>query len=148
MAEGPQAESARVLAVGGVVVDRAGRVLLVRRARPPMMGAWTLPGGHVEEGESLETAIVREVREETAIATRLVCPLGVVNITRDRFAYAIHEHLLIPLADQTPRAGDDAAEARWSARHELPELGVLPDATEVIDRGLVEACRRGLTTRC
>jgi ADP-ribose pyrophosphatase YjhB (NUDIX family) len=148
MPEGPQAVSLPVLAVGGVVVDRAGRVLLVRRARPPGAGAWTLPGGRVEGGESLEAAIVREVREETAIATRVVCPLGAVNIAREGFAYAIHEHLLVPVGEGPIRAADDAAEARWLARDELGDFGVLPDATEVIDRGLTEAFGRGLATRC
>jgi 8-oxo-dGTP diphosphatase len=145
MREGPQAEPEPVVAVGGVVVDRAGRVLIVRRGRPPMIGAWTLPGGRVEEGESLEMAIVREVREETAIAAGMVCSLGLVNIAREGFAFAVHEHLLVPLGDLATRAGDDAAEARWIARRELVELGVLPDAIEVIDRGLAEAYRRGLT---
>lgn len=137
-----------MVSVGAVVVDRAGRVLLVRRARPPTVGAWTLPGGHVESGESLERAVVREVHEETALATRVVCPLGVVGIAREGFAYTIHEHLLVPLdPSATPAAGDDAADARWAARGEVGALGVQPDAIEVIDRGIAEALRRGLVAR-
>jgi 8-oxo-dGTP diphosphatase len=133
-------------------VDRSGRILLVRRARPPTVGAWTLPGGRVEDRESFEAAIVREVLEETALPTRVVCPLGVVPVVREGFAYAIHEHLLVPLQDATSlraplRAGDDAADARWVGRGELDGLGVLSDVVEVIDRGLAEAFRRWLAVK-
>lgn len=131
--------------VGAVVVDRAGRVLLVRRARPPMAGAWTLPGGHVEIGESLDGAVVREVYEETAIVARVVCSLGAVAIAREGFEYVIHEHLLVPVdPPATPVAGDDAADARWAARGDAETLGVHPDAVKVIRRGMAEALKRGL----
>jgi 8-oxo-dGTP diphosphatase len=147
-----QAEPIRVVAVGGVVVDRAGRVLVVRGAcppdagagggpRPPAMGAWTLPGGHVEEGETLEEAVVRELREETGLETRVLCRLGVVGIELEGVSYSIHEHLMLPLDDESPRAGDDAAEVRWATCAELAALGVRPEAIEVIERGLVEARR-------
>lgn len=133
-----------MLAVGAVVVDRAGRVLLVRRGRPPSRGAWTLPGGRVEANESIEAAVVRELAEETGLCVRIVCPLGVVPIAREGFSYSIHEHLVVPLEDATPRAGDDAADVRWAARDELAALGVRAEAAEVIDRGLAEARARSL----
>jgi ADP-ribose pyrophosphatase YjhB (NUDIX family) len=141
-----QAEPKAVLAVGAVVVDRAGRVLVVRRGRPPSAGAWTLPGGRVESSESLEYAIVREVREETSLATRVICPLGVVMIAREGFAFAIHEHLLVPedAGDAPLVAADDAADARWADRDALRELGVGEDAIAVIEHGLAEASGRGL----
>ena len=150
-----QGERDAVVAVGAVVIDRAGRVLLVQRARPPAMGTWTLPGGHVEPGESFESAVVREVREETGLEARLVCSLGVVGIESEGTAYAIHEHLMVPPEPTKAihgsrarpislQAGDDAADAQWTERHELHALGVQPKAVEVIDRGLAEARRRGL----
>jgi ADP-ribose pyrophosphatase YjhB (NUDIX family) len=142
MDRAPQAEPVR--AVGAVVVDAAGRVLLVRRGRPPSLGTWTLPGGRIEPGESAEAAVLREVREETAVDARVVCGLGVVHLAREGFAYAIEELLLVPVGAPRVRAGDDAADARWVARDELPALGVLADAVAVIDRGLAEARSRRL----
>lgn len=139
-----QAEPGPVPAVGAVVVHPTGRVLLVRRGRPPGVGSWTLPGGRLEAGESFEAAVVREVAEETGLRARAVCPLGVVQVAREGYAYAIHEHLLEPLDDATPRAGDDAADVRWVTRRELAALGVRADAVGVIDRGLAEARARGL----
>jgi ADP-ribose pyrophosphatase YjhB (NUDIX family) len=130
--------------VGAVVVDRAGRVLLVRRARPPSIGSWTLPGGKLEEGESLEEAVLRELREETGLRANVVCALGVVPIAREGFAYAIHEYLLTPIGDTTPRAADDAAAACWASRTELSARGVSSEAVAVIDAAIAQARSRGL----
>lgn len=133
-------EAEPVVAVGAVVLDGAGRVLLVRRGRPPGRGTWTLPGGHVEAGETLAEAVVREVREETGLATRVLCGLGVVTVAREGFAYAIHEHLLAPLdPGAEPRADDDADDARWVRHEDVTQLGVHADAVAVIERGLLEA---------
>jgi 8-oxo-dGTP diphosphatase len=139
----PQAEPE--VAVGAVVLDPRGRVLLVRRGRPPGAGDWSLPGGHVEPGESLEAAIVREVMEETAVRTRIVCAFCVVRVAREGYAYSIHEHLLIPIEQgPEPRASDDAEDARWVDPGDADALGVRPDAQAVVARGVAEARRRGL----
>jgi ADP-ribose pyrophosphatase YjhB (NUDIX family) len=137
---------APVLAVGAVVLDAGGRVLLVQRGRPPMAGAWTLPGGRVRPEESLEAAVLREILEETALAARVVCALGAVTIEREGSAYVIHEHLLVPETDPAGPLfpGDDAAAARWFPRPELPAFGVLPDALAVVDLGFAEARSRSL----
>jgi len=122
-----------------------GRVLLVRRGRPPGKGDWTLPGGRVETGEALDEAVAREVREETGVTARVVCGLGVVTVAREGFSYAIHEHLLVPLTDApAPTAGDDADDARWVSRDALAALGVRAEALAVIDLGLMEARARHL----
>ncbi len=77
----PQAEPRLVVAAGAVVFDGLGRVLLVRRGHAPSLGEWTLlPGGRVEPGESPEAAVVRELREETALDGRVIASLGVVAV--------------------------------------------------------------------
>ena len=143
MPDAPQA----IAAVGAVVVDRDGRVLLVRRGRAPSAGSWTLPGGRIERGEAPEAAIARELCEETALAVRVVCTLGTVTIVREGTAYAIHEYLVVPVGGTAARAGDDAADVRWVARNEVEQAGVAAEAVDVLDRGLAEARSRGLVPR-
>ncbi len=62
-------------ATGAVV--HAGKVLYVRRNYEPHKGTWTLPGGHVEHTETLDEAVIRELREETGIEVRVVGVVGV-----------------------------------------------------------------------
>jgi 8-oxo-dGTP diphosphatase len=143
MPEIPQAHPRAVVAVGAIVIDQDGRILLIRRARAPSLGAWTLPGGRVQTGESLEEAVVREVREETALDTRVIDCLGAVTIAREGTVYEIHEHLVVPVGSNVPRAGDDAADVRWAVRDELDALGVDKDATTVVDLAIARAQARG-----
>jgi acetyl-CoA carboxylase carboxyl transferase subunit beta len=111
-----------------------------------MAGAWTLPGGRVQPGESFDAAIVRELLEETALAVRVVCDLGTVPIEGEGFRYVIHERLAVPECHPPGElvAGDDAADARWFAREELASVGLLPDALAVVDLGFAAARARSL----
>jgi mutator protein MutT len=116
--EYPQAP---VVGVGAVIFDQQ-HVLLVRRAQEPLRGQWALPGGAVELGETLEDAIVREVREETGLTIR---PLGIVKTFeridrqpdgRVRFHYVLIDfvgELESPSAQAQPQAATDAAAAEW-----------------------------------
>lgn len=123
--------------MGAVVLDRAKRVLLIRRGRPPGFGSWTLPGGRVEPGEDPEAAIVRELREETGLKARIVRPLGVVPLTREGFSYRIHEYLAAACDEDAPlRAGDDAADARWVDRVEFPLLGISDEIVDLVQRAI------------
>jgi ADP-ribose pyrophosphatase YjhB (NUDIX family) len=118
-----------IQAVGGVVAHPDGRVLLVRRGRPPREGEWSLPGGKVEPGESLEHAIVREVREETGLAVRCIRKLVLYVLD----PYDIHEILCVPISPDAPiTAADDAMDARWVKLEELEALGVRADAIRII----------------
>lgn len=130
-----------VAAAGGVLFDGGGRVLLVRRGRPPGAGTWSLPGGRIEAGEAPADAAVREVFEETSLRTRAVCSLGVVDVAAEGYRYAIHEHLLA-LVDPPAsalRAGDDASEVRWVAIAALADFAVSPAVAQVIARGVTAA---------
>ncbi len=134
-----------ITAVGAVVVDVGARCLLVQRRRAPLAGRWTLPGGRVEPEEALEAAVVREIREETSVLTRVVAALDVVTLRGEGFGYAIHEYLLQPVhGDAVPCAGDDAVDARWATAAEAESLGVGPEALAVIQKGIAEAIARGL----
>jgi 8-oxo-dGTP diphosphatase len=136
-----------VQAVGVVLVDGRGNVLVIRRGRPPMQGAWTLPGGRVEPGETLEGAAVRELREETGVDARVVCALGPVTLQREGVTFVIHEHLATLTLQGDPaaiQAGDDAAAARWVPREALAALGVEDEARAVVDLGFAAARARGL----
>ena len=136
----PQAERRAIVAAGAVVVDDEGRVLLVRRGHAPSAGEWTLPGGRVEAGETPEAAIVRELREETALVASVVASLGVVTLEREGATYVIHEYLVRP-ESHVASAGDDAADVRWVEERELAALGVRSDAVAIIRRGLSHPAR-------
>jgi ADP-ribose pyrophosphatase YjhB (NUDIX family) len=96
------------LAVGAIVFDAAGRVLLIQRGKPPAEGLWSFPGGRVEAGETLEQAVVREVREETGLEIE-VGPLVVIV---ERPPYEIHD-FVARVVGGVLAAGDDARDARF-----------------------------------
>jgi 8-oxo-dGTP diphosphatase len=122
-------------AVGAVVFDRTGRVLLIRRGRPPLEGAWTLPGGHVDAGEEPASAAEREVEEEAGLRVSAERLLETVDLVGDGYAYAIDEYLCVLEDDALKaRAGDDAKDVRWVALAELESLGVSALARRVILR--------------
>lgn len=119
--------------VGALVRDDEGRLLLVRRGRPPAVGTWSLPGGRVEPGETTSEAIVREVAEETAL---VVVPERLVGrVYRpgpDGTTYQIDD-LRCRWVSGRLRAGDDAADARFVSPAELCRLPLSP--------GLLDALR-------
>jgi len=106
-----------IVSVGAVVI-RDCSVLLVKRDQEPSKGLWSIPGGVIELGESLEHAVQREVREETGIDVKIVRLLDVADhIVRDedgriRFHYVLVDYLTHPITfDLSPRS--DVSEARW-----------------------------------
>ncbi len=89
------------------------RLLLVRRGRGPSAGAWSVPGGRVEPGETLAEAVVRELREETALEGVCGDLVGWVERIGPDFHYVILDFAATALEAVEPVAGDDAAEAAW-----------------------------------
>jgi 8-oxo-dGTP diphosphatase len=141
--------SAPLVGVAGVVV-RGGDVLLIRRGREPMLGAWSLPGGLLEVGETITEGIVREVFEETGVRVRPVEIVATLDrIVRDddgrvRYHYVLVEWLCVPVEGLMgePVVGDDAAAAIWVERGEIysetydlgePTLGVLEKALKLAE---------------
>ncbi|MBB3965834.1 NUDIX hydrolase [Rhizobium metallidurans] len=81
-----------ILAASAVIRDESSRILLVQRANPPDMGCWTLPGGRVDPGETLEQAAVREVFEETGLTIAIVRELGQLDVPDGKGGvYEIHD---------------------------------------------------------
>jgi len=135
-AQGYQTPRVAQQAVGAVIVREDGRVLLVKRGRPPRAGAWSLPGGRIEAGEAPEAAIVREVLEETGLTVRVRAPLGVVRVAREGFRYDIHEFYCSIAGSREASAGDDAAEVTWADSEDLARLGVSSKAVKVIGQAM------------
>jgi 8-oxo-dGTP diphosphatase len=120
------------LAVGAVVVDD-GRLLTVRRARPPAQGRWTLPGGRVEAFERAADAVAREVAEETGLRVEPGGLLGWTEHLDERHHYVILDFHARLLAPGTPVAGDDAAEVAWLTRSELRAAGPTEGLVEFLE---------------
>ena len=128
------------LAVSAAIV-RAGQILVVRRARPPAEGLFSLPGGVVESGETLAQALIREVREETSLAIEPVALAGFrETITRDRDGRVERHFVILPFAARW-RAGEVAlneelSEARWLDPAELAGLPTTPGLGEIVTTAL------------
>ena len=128
-----------LVGVGAIVIDGA-RVLLVKRAHPPIQGQWSIPGGVLEVGEMVREAAVREVREETGLLVEPGELLGVYdrilrNIEqRVQYHYVLIDFLCRPVGG-TLQAASDAAEVCWFTRAELPALKLAEDTQDVIKKG-------------
>ena len=129
-----------IVGVGAVIVDR-GRVLLARRARAPLLGCWSLPGGVVELGETLRAAAEREAQEETGLAVKAGEVLEVldriipVENGRPQYHYVLIDFLCEPAGGEL-RAGGDAAEVAWAAEKDLGSYQLEEPALKVIRKAL------------
>jgi mutator protein MutT len=127
-----------IVGVGAVIVD-GERVLLVKRAHEPLKGEWSLPGGAVEVGESLEAALVREVREETCLDVTVGPVVEVLDrIGRDandrvEYHFVIVDYLC-RVAGGTATCGSDAEDVRWVERKDLAAYHLTTAASAVIDK--------------
>ncbi len=125
------AHPAIALTVDAVIVDPSKGVLLIRRRRPPFEGAWALPGGFVEGGESCPEACRREVREETGLQVTVVALLGVYSRPgRDPRGPTVSVAYLCRVAGGRLAAADDAAEAAWCT--DLSGLALAFDHREIL----------------
>ena len=119
------------VAVGLIARDRRGRLLVVRRGKPPAKGSWSLPGGKVEAGETLAQAAARELREETGLEARIGEVAGVVERIGEGFHYVIAD-LWAELDDTEPVAASDVDEAALVELEALPRLDLTPGLAEFL----------------
>jgi len=110
------------------VVERAGKLLLVRRANPPDRGLWGFPGGRVEPGETLADAAVRELREETGVEASAGDVLTAIDVIRRDGGGSLRHHFVLVAVRCRWTSGDgepadDALEARWFTPAEIEALG-------------------------
>jgi 8-oxo-dGTP diphosphatase len=128
---------ARPFLAVSAAIFRDGRVLIVRRAQPPAHGLYTLPGGGVELGETLEEAVIREVREETALDVEPVALAGYRQaIVRDGDGRVERHFVILPFAARW-RGGEvslneELAEWHWLKPAELDGLKTTDGLAQVI----------------
>ena len=133
--------SSPIVGVGAVIVTAHREVVLVRRAREPLAGQWSLPGGAVEAGETLAVALAREVHEETGLDVE---PGGLVDVLdriytdadgRVEYHYVLADFLCRPRGGQL-RAGSDVTDAIAVSPATLDAYALPADTRRVIARGL------------
>ena len=126
------------LAVSAAIF-RDGRVLVVRRARAPAAGSWTLPGGRVELGETLVAAVTREITEETALTIRVKGLAGYREMILEDAVESRGRHFVIlPFAAEwvagEVQLNEELGEYRWCALAEIGGLPTTPGLLEILQQ--------------
>ena len=122
------------LTVDGVIINK-NRILLVKRGNEPFKGSWSLPGGYVEYGETVENAVVREILEETNLSSEVKELIGVYSDPdRDPRGHTITIAFLLNIKKGEVKSGDDAADAKFFELKQLPALSF--DHKKIIDDAL------------
>lgn len=128
-----------LVGVGAIIIEDS-RVLLVKRAHPPLQAQWSIPGGVLEVGELVRDAAIREAREETGLIVKPGPLLGVYDrILRNAEQRVQYHYVLIDFLCRAVggelRADSDAEEVRWFTRDELAALKLAEDTQDVICKG-------------
>jgi mutator protein MutT len=127
-----------LVGVGGVVITD-GRALLIRRAGPPLQGEWSIPGGLLELGESLNQGVRRELAEETGLEVRVLDLIEVFERVfpdddgRTKYHFVILDYLCEAVSGEA-RAASDVTDVAWAQEDELASYSLTPTATRVIKR--------------
>lgn len=131
----------------GAILLRGDEILLVERAKEPLLGYWSLPGGIVETGETLETAVRREVLEETGL---VIEPREVVEVFerimpdaagRVEYHYVLLDYLCDAVGG-TLSPADDVSQARWFPKQALDGLRLTQGTLPVIEKAFELRDRR------
>jgi len=138
-----------VVGVGGVVIEQ-GRALLIRRGGEPLKGQWSIPGGTLETGETLEEGTRRELEEETGLRVRVLDLIEVFErifrepgeaARRPRFHFVILDYLCERISGEA-RAGGDVTDVARVAETDLETYHLTPTATRVLKKAFAMAGAR------
>jgi ADP-ribose pyrophosphatase YjhB (NUDIX family) len=134
-----------VVGVGGVVIEN-GRALLIKRGSEPLLGQWSIPGGTLELGESLQEGVARELLEETGLEVevldmieafdRIFLDPAAANSkdrSRPKYHYVIVDYLCERLAGEA-QAGSDVTDIAYATEDELETFNMTKTATRVLHR--------------
>ncbi len=121
-----------------IAVFRNGLVLVATRTRPPFEGAFSLPGGHVEAGETLEANALRELREELGVTARIVAFNQHVETIRWENANQLSRQFVIASfvgawVAGDPRPSAEVGDILWASPSELRQLTTTPGLASVVD---------------
>ncbi len=143
-----------IVGVGGVIIEN-GRALLIRRGSEPLRGEWSIPGGTLELGESLQAGVARELLEETGLEVRVLELIEVFDrIFPDegerpsgakgppRFHFVIVDYLCERISGE-PRAGSDVTDVAFATEDELGQYHLTETATRVLKRAFAIDRARG-----
>jgi 8-oxo-dGTP diphosphatase len=123
----------------GALIFEGDSILLVERAGEPLRGYWSLPGGLLETGETIEDGVRREVREETGLLVEVLHRFDIFErIIRDADGCAEYHYVLVDYVCKViggePRAGDDVSRLEWVKRTDLSEYQLTEGTLEAIQR--------------
>jgi len=145
-----------VVGVGGVIINQE-RTVLIRRGSEPLLGEWSIPGGTLELGETLEQGVARELLEETGIEVRVLQLIEVFDriypendvatgqaIDRPRFHYVIADYLCERVSGEL-RAGSDVTDVALAGEEELAKFRLTETATRILKKAFaMDRARRGI----
>jgi 8-oxo-dGTP diphosphatase len=143
-----------MVGVGGVIIVE-GSALLIRRGSEPLLGEWSIPGGMLELGETLEQGVARELLEETGLTVRVIELIEVfdriymestaganANKKGPRFHYVIVDYLCERVNGEAA-AGSDVTELAWASEDELHKYKLTETATRILKKAFaMERLRR------
>jgi 8-oxo-dGTP diphosphatase len=141
-----------VVGIGGVVIE-GGQAVLIRRGSEPLLGHWSIPGGSLEIGESLQAGVARELLEETGLEVQVLEVIEVFDRIfpgepgqagqgrGPRFHYVIVDYLCERISGQ-PRPGGDVTDVAFASENELEKFQLTETATRVLHKAFAMARER------
>jgi len=117
----------------GAIILRLDELLLIRRGHGPAAGEWSLPGGHLESGETLAEAVVREVAEETGL--EVICGpfVGTAELIAEAHHFVVLDFEAVVMGSDETTAGSDAAEARWVPLADIDSVRLTDGLAEFLE---------------